>query len=326
MDPSFSSYHFNLAQMPTDQREREQHLTVQTGVSRAEGILPVNAWPSQPYYPCPPGQNWSTSRSNLTPGSMFPYRHTGYVNEPWNATMSEPYELSSGQLPHGLMPEDAYASVYSVPQPHLSSMIASTTTMESQPSPSAPKFVGNDDDFMNWPTGPTPITPSFVPHGTFYPNPAQMETSEGRPLATRVSCPSPPPAISISSQQSPTRSFDSMSPAASATAADPTSPQTSFGDNSDQDVSTEPPYSKLIYDALMSTQERMMPLQEIYAWFEKNTSKGKDKNKGWQNSIRHNLSMNAVRAIYDFVTFDRLCLRINFSCLDDSMRITDTIF
>jgi forkhead-containing protein len=59
--------------------------------------------------------------------------------------------------------------------------------------------------------------------------------------------------------------------------------------------SSEQPYSRLIYQALASAPGMKLPLQEIYCWFEKNTAKGKDPNsKGWQNSVRHNLSMNAV--------------------------------
>lgn len=287
--------------MPTDQRGHKQHLAVQTGSSVAEGLLPVNT--SRPSYPCPLSQNWSTFRSNLTPGSMNPYRHPGYTSDAWDATVSEPYELSSAQLPRGLVPENVYSSpLYSTPQHHSSSMIASTTSMENQSSPSALKRVGDDDDFMNWPTWP--IQPASVHHGPFYPYPKQMETSESKSVTTRTTSPSPP--ISLSSQKSSSRSFDSMSPAASATAADPTSPQTNFGDNSDPDASTEPPYSKLIYDALISTPEKMMPLQEIYAWFEKNTSKGKDKKRGWQNSIRHNLSMNAVRALLPLLIIDSI--------------------
>lgn len=54
------------------------------------------------------------------------------------------------------------------------------------------------------------------------------------------------------------------------------------------------PYSKLIYLALLSAIDRKLPLQGIYRWFEQNTNKGKEGSKGWQNSIRHNLSMNAV--------------------------------
>ncbi|KAJ5340976.1 transcriptional regulator family: Forkhead [Penicillium brevicompactum] len=54
------------------------------------------------------------------------------------------------------------------------------------------------------------------------------------------------------------------------------------------------PYSILIYRALKSADGNKLSLQGIYRWFEMNTDKAKDPNhKGWQNSIRHNLSMNA---------------------------------
>ncbi|WKT39824.1 Fork head domain [Fusarium oxysporum f. sp. vasinfectum] len=65
---------------------------------------------------------------------------------------------------------------------------------------------------------------------------------------------------------------------------------------------TDEPYAKLLYRALMSVPDHAMTLQEIYQWFRENTDKDikKDKSEkrpgknaeGWQNSIRHNLSMN----------------------------------
>jgi hypothetical protein len=68
---------------------------------------------------------------------------------------------------------------------------------------------------------------------------------------------------------------------------------------------TEEPYAKLLYRALMSAPNHAMTLQEIYQWFRENTDKDVKKDKaerrpgknaeGWQNSIRHNLSMNEVR-------------------------------
>jgi hypothetical protein len=56
----------------------------------------------------------------------------------------------------------------------------------------------------------------------------------------------------------------------------------------------EGPYAILIYYALMSRPNHAMTLQEIYQWFRENTGKTSNNSKGWQNSIRHNLSMNAV--------------------------------
>lgn len=54
-------------------------------------------------------------------------------------------------------------------------------------------------------------------------------------------------------------------------------------------------YAQLLYDCFMSIPEHRMTLQDIYKWFRENTSKAKDESgKGWQNSVRHNLSMNQV--------------------------------
>lgn len=55
------------------------------------------------------------------------------------------------------------------------------------------------------------------------------------------------------------------------------------------------PYAYLLYEALRSSKDHKMSLQEIYRWFEENTNKANDpQSKGWQSSIRHNLSMNEV--------------------------------
>lgn len=64
--------------------------------------------------------------------------------------------------------------------------------------------------------------------------------------------------------------------------------------DADSSVATEP-YAQLICRALKSVPGHGMVLKEIYEWFEKNTDKAKNaSSKGWQNSIRHNLSMNGV--------------------------------
>lgn len=60
----------------------------------------------------------------------------------------------------------------------------------------------------------------------------------------------------------------------------------------------EPPYAKLIYRALMDAPDHQMVLKDIYEWIAQNTEKARDPAfKGWQNSVRHNLSMNGVRCV-----------------------------
>lgn len=61
----------------------------------------------------------------------------------------------------------------------------------------------------------------------------------------------------------------------------------------DGSVSSEP-YAQLIFRALKSAPGHRLVLKDIYQWFETHTNKAKDGSKGWQNSIRHNLSMNGV--------------------------------
>ena len=58
--------------------------------------------------------------------------------------------------------------------------------------------------------------------------------------------------------------------------------------------SSSEPYAVLIYKALKSAPGHRMVLKDIYEWFENNTDKNNGPSKGWQNSIRHNLSMNGV--------------------------------
>lgn len=65
--------------------------------------------------------------------------------------------------------------------------------------------------------------------------------------------------------------------------------------SNNEEGKAEEPYAKLIHRALMGAPNYSMALQEIYQWFVDNTEKGSSSGSGWRNSIRHNLSMNAVR-------------------------------
>ncbi|KIW70411.1 hypothetical protein PV04_02683 [Phialophora macrospora] len=61
----------------------------------------------------------------------------------------------------------------------------------------------------------------------------------------------------------------------------------------DEDAIDDKPYARLIYEALMQAPGHRMMLREIYEWFRHNTTKPQESgSNGWQNSIRHNLSMN----------------------------------
>lgn len=68
----------------------------------------------------------------------------------------------------------------------------------------------------------------------------------------------------------------------------------------DQDLSSDdakdikPPYSyaTMITQAIMSTNDMMMSLSDIYDWISSKYSFYRHSRSGWQNSIRHNLSLN----------------------------------
>lgn len=64
----------------------------------------------------------------------------------------------------------------------------------------------------------------------------------------------------------------------------------------DEDTFNDKPYAIFIHEALMQAPGHRMMLKDIYEWFRQNTSKPQESgSNGWQNSIRHNLSMNKVR-------------------------------
>ncbi|KAJ4982910.1 fork head domain-containing protein [Stagonosporopsis vannaccii] len=68
---------------------------------------------------------------------------------------------------------------------------------------------------------------------------------------------------------------------------------TAFED--DEPIDKEQPYAQLIYRALLNAPQYTMVLRDIYEWFRIHTDKAThSETKGWQNSIRHNLSMNGA--------------------------------
>jgi hypothetical protein len=67
------------------------------------------------------------------------------------------------------------------------------------------------------------------------------------------------------------------------------------GEGDDVDGDKSEPYAKSLFRCLRQAPNHTMILRDIYDWFRGNTDKGQDPHeRGWQNSIRHNLSMNKV--------------------------------
>jgi hypothetical protein len=75
----------------------------------------------------------------------------------------------------------------------------------------------------------------------------------------------------------------------------PYTPNYRRGDSQEFPIDKDQPYAQLIYRALLDAPNCTMILKDIYDWFRHNTDKAAAETKGWQNSIRHNLSMNGVR-------------------------------
>jgi hypothetical protein len=127
----------------------------------------------------------------------------------------------------------------------------------------------------------------------------------------------PSPLSEVSSYHSP-QSLAASSPAMTVQTADRLSPRSGTGDNKEERPG-HPPYSVLIYQALKEAPGNKLQLQSIYSWFEANTDKARDPNaKGWQNSIRHNLSMNAVtltfhNPLFQSIVTIRLIQRLLYS-------------
>lgn len=59
----------------------------------------------------------------------------------------------------------------------------------------------------------------------------------------------------------------------------------------------DPCYAQLLYRCLREAPDHTMALKDVYKWVRQFSQKARDSaGTGWQNSVRHNLSMNAVSA------------------------------
>ena len=115
-----------------------------------------------------------------------------------------------------------------------------------------------------------------------------------------IAAPSSPYSTASGYDDSPLDSPYLSSPEAYSTMLPTRPPRSSPNDEYDIDDEEEgaggKPYARLIFEALLQSPGHRMMLRDIYEWFELNTTKPRESGtNGWQNSIRHNLSMNKVR-------------------------------
>ncbi|CAG8924963.1 unnamed protein product [Penicillium salamii] len=257
MDPSDHSSNFNSAQMATDQREGSDALSGQT-VPSSVASYQTNSPPR--YNPCSL-DNWSRYISQpLYVSSGLPSHFYPQIlgTESYNMDMSH-HPLDAG--PH------SYLDHHDIPS-HIHAVMDSPDL--GPMGEVKPEYVHEDQS--DWRTFRT----SALKEELYYHTPGVLHSVPHAP-------PSPP--STASSYASPD-SGPAPSPARTT--------QGLISRNPKEERPGNQPYSVLIYRALKGADGNKLSLQGIYRWFEEHTDKAKDPNhKGWQNSIRHNLSMNA---------------------------------
>ncbi|KAL2868022.1 uncharacterized protein BJX67DRAFT_380576 [Aspergillus lucknowensis] len=239
-------------------------------VSRTPDTYPSSALDST-CYETSPTETWSDSSSH-SPETMMPYQQPWAVEPALNYSIIPPQSPIPDGLPRTLSP--SLGGGGGSPE-WLSLVMTSNCSPSRQLNPETRRLsVGKPSPDWVHAKSPRPLYKASLPADTLPPH-SQSSSSPTNPTSTSMSYHSiplsmarPPVKLEIDREDIP---MDEV-----------------------EDTNADPPYSQLIYEALLNAPGKKLPLQGIYMWFEKNTAKGRDRgSKGWQNSIRHNLSMNA---------------------------------
>ncbi|KAI9883445.1 MAG: Activating transcription factor 7-interacting protein 1 [Watsoniomyces obsoletus] len=193
------------------------------------------------------------------------------------------YDTETMQFGYGMTPIDDSPSMYQLTS-NPTRLDTTNSCPRSYPTPDLSSMMSREPDSRAFPPWQYTIEPQKQEKTLAY-----LQLSRNDELRDAQTLPSPAP--SMPSQPASILSYDHLS--------EQCHPQhlcdehSELGKDEDSDMDDGKPYAKLIRRALMSVPEHKMVLKEIYAWFMKNTDKGSDPlRKGWQNSVRHNLSMN----------------------------------
>lgn len=185
------------------------------------------------------------------------------------------------------IPTDHVQATHSPFADNINHAVQTPSTLELHCSDSLTNFSTSQPAFQ---TLPNMATSSYYQHGVRAsrgPMPSVGDNAFSQELysySQSFSPLSPTSTVGVSpSQNDGCHSFGDLFPSSSTMTSD-----------FEEDINNEP-YAKLIYRALIGAPRHRMVLKDIYEWFEVHTNKARDpKSKGWQNSIRHNLSMNGV--------------------------------
>jgi hypothetical protein len=267
-----------MAHLPMDRASEHTLSAQQTESSSPDSIYQIN--PLQPYNPGHQTEHWPRFRSHQAM-TMTPLHQPSFHN---------PYVVGSGQYEHN--------ANHPHPHPHQQGQAAYLDSLYTCSRPDPTMAVPCMGSFTTEERGQLPheVHSDWTgqQHSPIFKGDEVCEFPAHLQSVHAVQNIPPSPLSTISSYESP-ESLNLGSPTMMAQTMDQLSPGSSEDDREDRPGPT--PYSHLIFRALKDAKDKKLPLQGIYNWFERNTDKAKSSgSKGWQNSIRHNLSMNAVGA------------------------------